>query len=174
MLGEHVDYPRCPKCGVKTDRYWIDPGFVLRKRGFDASYTYDGYLIVTERLRSLLEKGTARFLTLPSEPGFHVLVAEEVVPFDSGRRQTRFEQWCDLCERYAVVAGATPAFLDVSRPLPGWVYRTDIEFGSGNEQHPLTVVGPGTADRIRLGGFAGIDLLPVEGAGGGSRRYAEP
>ena len=39
----------------------------------------------------------------------HVLI-ETVVPFDSERRQTRFENFCSACGNYESVVGATPSF----------------------------------------------------------------
>lgn len=64
-----------------------------------------------------------------------------------------------------MVAGATPAFLRVNQPLLDQLFRTDVEFGSGNEQHPLIVMGPGVAERLRNADLLGIDLLPAQGEG---------
>jgi hypothetical protein len=137
----------------------------MRVRRFDVSYTYDGYLIVSERFRDIAEEAGTRCISLPSVSGFYSLLVENEVPFDTVRRRTRFEQPCDECGRYFVVAGATPAFLKVEAELPDQMFRTDLEFGTGNEQHPLIIAGPRTADRLLVAGFDGLDLTPVGNAG---------
>jgi hypothetical protein len=38
---------------------------------------------------------------------------------------------------------------------------TDIEFGSGDEQHPLLVVGAKLADELRAAQLLGVDLHAV-------------
>lgn len=48
-----VPHPVCPECGMPTDREWIDPSFRLGRTDLDASYTYCGYLIVSEHRRSV-------------------------------------------------------------------------------------------------------------------------
>jgi hypothetical protein len=153
----------CSTCGLINDRTWVDPGFELQKAQFDASYTYDGYLIVSERFRSVTDGPGAHFVALPSSPGFYSLVVDNRVPFDAARRKTVFEQPCDECGRFFVVAGATPVFLKVRFRLADELYRTDVEFGTGNEQHPLIVMGPGLASRLREENLAGVDLRPVTG-----------
>jgi hypothetical protein len=146
-----------------NDRAWIDPAFELRNTRFDASYTYDGYLIVSRRFRAIAETPGALFIDLPSCPGFYSLVIDNLVQFDAVRRKTTFEQPCAECGRFFVVAGAKPAFLMISSALDDALYRTDLEFGTGDEQHPLVVMGPGLAERLREANLAGVDLQPVEG-----------
>ena len=149
MLAEGASYPACPTCGLATDREWINPGFKPGDVRLDASYTYDGYLIVSERFRSATQNRGAQFIELPAAPGFYSLVSDDEVPLDAEKRETVFEQPCERCGRFFVVAGATPAFLKLAEPLPDRLFRTDIKFGTGNEQAPLTVVGPGLAAQLR-------------------------
>jgi hypothetical protein len=146
-----------------TDRGWIDPGFKPGRIDLDASYTYDGYLIVSERFRSLAAGDGVRFHELPSAPGFYSVVVDNVVQFDTARRRTTFERRCRECDRFFVVAGATPVFLKVTEPLPDTLHRTDIEFGTGDEQHPLIIIGPGLAEALRAASLTGVDLRPVSG-----------
>ena len=153
----------CSTCGLVVDRSWIDPAFELRDSRFDASYTYDGYLIVSDRFRLLTDGPGARFIPLPSSPGFYSLVVDDRVQFDAVRRKTVFEQPCGECGRFFTVVGATPVVLKVHGPLGNQLYRTDIEFGTGNEQHPLILVGPDLAARLQEESLAGVDLQPVTG-----------
>jgi hypothetical protein len=163
MLRGTTQYPACSTCGLVCDREWIDPAFEVQDTRFDASYTYDGYLIVSERFRAITDTPGAHFIDLPSSPGFYSLVIANVVPFDAVRRKTLFEQPCEECDRFFVVAGAKPAFVMVSSALADRLYRTDVEFGTGNEQHPLVVMGPGLAARLRKENLTGVHLQPVEG-----------
>lgn len=165
MLGGPGSPPVCGTCGLVSDRAWIDPGFQLRDKRFDVSATYDGYLIVSERFREIADGPGARFIALPSATGFYSLIVDNAVPFDAARRKTRFEQLCAECGRYFVVAGATPAFLKVDSLAADQLYRTDVEFGTGNEQHPLIAVGTAMGDRLRAARLAGLDLSPVRHPG---------
>jgi hypothetical protein len=132
----------------------------MNERQWDASYTYDGYCVVSTRFRSVVGNRGARYIELPSEPSFFVLLPSERIRFDPIRRKTTFENFCTDCGRYHDVAGATPAFLREAPPpaeLPG----TDIDFGSGDEQSPLLVGGPKLAEELRVAALAGLDLRPA-------------
>jgi hypothetical protein len=37
----------CAACGYKTDPFFINPRFRVKRRIYDASFTYDGYLIIS-------------------------------------------------------------------------------------------------------------------------------
>jgi hypothetical protein len=111
MLRGATPHPACKLCGLVTNHKWIDPSFRLVRRQFDASYTYDGYLIVSDRFREIARTAGAQCVGLPAEPTFFGLLADEVVAFDTARRGTRFENRCERCGRYRAVAGATPVFL---------------------------------------------------------------
>jgi len=157
-----VEVWRCGTCGLPMDREVANPTFVLRDRRWDLSYTYDGYCIVSERFHAALGDQDAIYRALPSEPDFFVLSSDRFVDFDAERRGTRFEDRCDECGRYRSVAGATPAFLTDPVPLASNLARTNVEFGTGDEQRPLLLVGTEAAARLRADGLAGLSLLIVE------------
>jgi hypothetical protein len=161
MLVEDSLAPRCSSCGLVADLGWINPRFDLRDKRFDASYTYDGYLIVSERFRVVADAAGGRYIELPSIPGFYSLVVDRVVPFDSARRGTIFERPCEECGRFYVVAGATPAFLLVDGPLSDDFFRTDVEFGTGDEQTSLIALGAELAATLRAADLAGVDLEEI-------------
>lgn len=165
MLGWDAPHPVCPRCGIAVDKEWVDPGFKLAKTRYDLSYTMDGYVIVSERFRGFAHGRGARFIPLPSSGGFYSLRVDEVVPFDTKRRRTRFEDRCDECSRFQTVVGATPVFLVNDTPLPDRFVRTDVEFGSGDEWHPLILVGSGLRDDLHAARLSGLEFLPVEGKG---------
>jgi hypothetical protein len=165
MYQGDADPPRCESCGVVSDSRWVDPAFRLTARGeqYDLSYTYDGCLIVSERFR-IAAKGLVgmEYLPLPGQRGWFLAVVEPEVAFDVIRRRTKLEGWCASCGRYTVVAGAAPVYLvDAPDQLPEGFHRTDVAFGTGDELHPLVLVGA-EGGRVLAGArLRGLSLEPV-------------
>jgi hypothetical protein len=127
------------------------------------SFTYDGRLIVSDNFRSACKPFEgAVFCPLPALPGWHLLLATNVVAFDVVRRRTRFEPTCGSCRVPTAVAGAFPAFLIGSPVLSDAIFRTDVEFGSGDEMSPLLLVGTGVAEALRHQRLRGLELEPIE------------
>ena len=160
MLTHAPESMRCGSCGRSLDPRWVDPAFRLRQTAWDASFTYDGYLIVSEKFREVVGDRGAYYLDLPSEPSFFVLRPAATVRFDAVRRRTTFENFCRACDRYHDVTGATPAFLR-SAPPPDELRGTDVEFGNGDEQHPLVIVGREVADELQTSRLNGVELERV-------------
>jgi hypothetical protein len=161
MLRRATDDQRCSECSTVVDHDWVDTAFTLTDRGWDISYTYDGYCIVSQRFRDHVRDRGASYVALPAEPSFFALFATESVEFDAQRRRTRFENFCEECERFTDVAGATPVFLKEREPLPNKLRRTDIEFGSGDERRPLLLVGPDLGAELRAAELVGLELTAV-------------
>lgn len=162
MLQGGISHPACPVCGMVINHEWIDPNFDLRGANErDISYTYDGYLIVSDRFLDVAARYGARYVELPSAPGYYSLLVDEVVRFDSLRRNTRFKNLCTECRRFESVAGATPVFLVDSHPLPDRLLRTDVEFGSGDSKSPLILMGLSLANTLRKASLKGVELVPV-------------
>jgi hypothetical protein len=154
--------PMCHACGFKTDSSFVNHEFRLKCVDYDLSYTYDGYAIASAKFASIVASNGltgASFVRLPASPGFFLLIAESTVEFDIARRQTRFDAWCPVCERYASVAGATPAFL--RRPPVADIARTDVEFGSGNERQPLLIASTRAKEAIACGAVRGPEFSAV-------------
>jgi hypothetical protein len=53
-----------------------------------------------------------------------------------------------------------PVFLK-SEPPPDELRGTDVEFGSGDEQHPLLVLGTTLADELKGASLRGMHLRPT-------------
>src|SRR5262245_49189494 len=156
----------CATCGRKTDPSYVNPEFKAKKRAWDISETYDGYRIVSKRFRDFCRtEGWAglEFVVLPADNSFFVLRLSLVLPFDSQRRGTRFEQPCPSCGEFYDVIGATPAYLrGITGPIRDGFFRSDLEFASGPEQSPLIFVGIDTAKLLEKQGFQKFYLKPVE------------
>jgi hypothetical protein len=156
---------RCPVCHAVLDHTTLNPGFVLARDSFDVSYTYDGACIVSDLVDRILSPYPGVDLKpLPHNAGFHLLNVEKVIDFDVERRTTRFEKFCPGCQRFRSVAGGTPAFLRAAALAEG-VYRTDVEFGTDDERHPLVIVTPRICDVFtRQAATSGIRFEAAEGA----------
>jgi hypothetical protein len=46
--------------------------------------------------------------------------------------------------------------------VPDGFFRTDVEFGSGDELHPMVVIGPDVGTALAAQGLRGLDLKPIE------------
>ena len=156
----------CPACGRKIDSEYVNPTFRVHHRRRDIVTTYDGYHLVSSRFRDFCIANNwhrdLRFLPLPADDKYFVLKPSTVLEFDSERRKTRFEQHCSVCNHYFSVIGANPIFLrGVIEPITHGFFRTDLEFASGHEQHPLLILGTETANAIKSERFQKIHLTPI-------------
>jgi hypothetical protein len=156
----------CASCGRKTDLNFVNDQFRVHNRRRDLTATYDGYLLASKKLH---EHCIARrypgveFVPLPADENFFWLRSHRTVRFDAARRGTRFENFCTRCGSYFNIVGSHPIFLaDVSTSLSDGFYRTDIEFGSGHEQHPIVLVGASTAAELRALNLRGMEFEAVE------------
>lgn len=165
-FADHPSHLRCA-CGLYIDKWKQLPvNFRLCRRSLDVSATFDGATIVSERFRHLYQNSRwsgLEFRDLPSEPGFFQIVASAVIVFDSVTRGTRFLDLCTICGRFRSVAGATPVFLGVPGAIPSNSFvRTDVEFGTGAEMHPLIICGAETGQTLKMAGLRGLDLEPIK------------
>ena len=82
----------CKKCGAKVELE-INSNFLLKKKKYDFSYTYDGYLIVSENFKKCsIELGleTLIFHVLPSQPNFYCLEVKSECSYDHKREEKQF------------------------------------------------------------------------------------
>lgn len=155
---------RCPACGGLLAK-WEDPlkGLVIKKRRFDISITYDGIVVVSNTFKSAYDSNGLsglRFIPLPDDPEFSKIQAIEVVAFDAERRKTRFIKQCATCGQFESVVGATPVYLKERSTVSdlGFV-RTDLEFASDDEKHPLLLCGLSAGKALKNAKLKGLDLI---------------
>ena len=166
--ASHQGIHRCGKCNELTSK-WDEPlsGLVIKKRKYDISMTYDGMLIVSEMFKSVYTSNILSgliFRQLPDDPRFFAVNAVRAVEFDAERRRTRFIKPCAECGRYESVVGATPVFLKAGSNVKGPEFvRTDLEFGSGDEKHPILICGQVAAKALFDAKLKGMDLIPIDG-----------
>lgn len=166
MYDEASDVPRCSVCGYVTDSEFVNPRFRLSRKTADVSFTYDNRCIVSQRFRAFCLRRNCDgvvFVDLANDPGWYALISRKVLTFDSERYGTRFQKQCPVCRRFESVTGASPAMLRNQRTaIPDGIYRTDIEFGSGDEKSPSLIVGKITGERIKAAKFRQVVLEAIE------------
>ncbi|MFV0445924.1 MAG: hypothetical protein ACK5Q5_20285, partial [Planctomycetaceae bacterium] len=162
MSGDFsVGAKRCSQCGELIDK-WNDSldSLVIRKRKLDIGCTYDGITVVSCRFKSVCDTGYLLGLTfrqLPDDPEFFAVWPSRVVDFDADRRGTRFITQCSQCGSFESVVGATPVYLK-----PGWSIgvdefaRTNLEFGSADEKHPVILCGQRVATVLTAANLKGL------------------
>lgn len=165
-FAESHNFPRCA-CGLHNDKWKHVPLCLqLMKKGLDVSTTYDGAKIVSQRVHQLyVDEGWTglEFRPLPMEPGYFQIIATTSVTFDAIRRKTRFIDPCPSCGRFRSVSGATPVFLkDPNNTIPRKGFaRSDLEFGTGTEMHPLMMCGVEVGRRLKAAKLKGLDLEQI-------------
>jgi hypothetical protein len=166
MFSKNDAVPKCNGCGFRLDFFRTNPAYRLANYREDISHTYDGQTIVSKAFRDFyLNNGYhgARFAAFENDSNHFHLKIDEVVSFDAVRRKTRFENLCPQCGNYESVVGATPAYLLVDHILKDGFFRSDLLFASGNEKHPITVVGVETKAKLKVSGLRGLEFSPVFG-----------
>jgi hypothetical protein len=147
----------CAKCGYKTDPFYINPAFRVKRRVYDVSYTYDGYQIVSRKFKEACLRAKLTgvgFQELPADSEFFHLKPTAVVSFDGERSHTSFLRRCPACSHFRDIVGLNPACLK-SAPTTD-LSRTDLLFGSGNEMHPLIILSETAKDVIQRERLIGI------------------
>lgn len=140
LFDEVIGIPICQDCGYKTDLYFINPTFRVKRRVYDLSVTYDGYTIASIKFVEACKRFNlegVEFISLPSDTEYFLLKPTVITRFDSETRKTRFNNLCSHCGFYNSVAGATPAFL-LSEPNTD-LSGTDVVFGSGNSRSRMLI-----------------------------------
>lgn len=163
FFGDRQDVKRCSVCSALLDKWKEDLSVVPIRRApkFDVSYSNSGIYVVTKRFRACVEENALVGLTFtPLQAGLFSVRPKVSVPFDAERRGTRFLKQCQVCGQYESVVGATPVFLAATASVPerGFV-RTDLEFGSFDEKHPLVLCGSEAAEVLRGANLKGLTLV---------------
>ncbi len=155
----------CSGCGSCVDDSYVPISLRLRRPVYDACYTYDGHLIVSQKFRDFHDRhgcGPSEFRLVNRRRRWYMFRPTRVLEFDAERRGTRFLRYCDVCGQHESVVGANPVFLRNVRGLIGdGFYRTDLEFGSGREKHPLAIMGLATYRLLLKEKLRGVELEPI-------------
>ena len=156
----------CPDCGSCVDDSYVPLSLRLGRSVYDACYTYDGRLIVSQKFKDFHDRhscGPAEFRIVNRKRRWYMFRPTRVLEFDAERRGTRFRRYCAACGRYYAVVGANPVFLgDVRGPIGEGFYRTDLEFGSGRGKEPLVIMGLATYPLLLKEKLKGLDWKLIQ------------
>jgi hypothetical protein len=139
-------FRRCTACGMLTHK-WEETleGLKVKKRRCDLGATYDGVTVASQRFKDIYDCNSLtglRFRQLPDDPIFYDIYPTRAVPFDAEKHITQFVDFCMTCNRFQGVAGATPVYLKAGTLIgPKEFVRTDLEFATREEMHPLLLCG---------------------------------
>jgi hypothetical protein len=170
--GSHAFYKRADlrRCGTCRELLfkWDEPltGLVVKnKKRLDLSCTYDGVRVASAAFKEEYEASHLiglSFLVLPDDPRYFKVTADIVVAFDWQKRHTQFIDRCPSCGRYKSVIGSTPVFLKEGSVVPDNGFaRTDLEFASGDEKHPMLLCGLSAGAVLKVANLRGIDLTRI-------------
>jgi hypothetical protein len=160
------DAPTCPKCGfIKDFNSYHNPFFKVKKKTYDFSHPYDIGHIVSLKFKEFCLREQyigVLFKEFEREPNFYQLVVNNIVEFDIVRRKPELVDLCPVCKNYKEAIGSLPTFLkDVQKELPDGFYRSDLFFGEDNKKHPLIVVAPTTAEKLKREKMKGLIFEPI-------------
>ena len=149
---------------VKNRQLHLNPNFKLTKKTYDISYTYDSYLIVSDRFKIFCADNKysgVSFFAVPNYETKFLMLVTNCIKFDASRRGTTFTEFNPDCNEYNEVIGATPVCLTDNSILPDGFYRTDIEFGRSYAKDATLLVGLDTGVRLKAQKFKGLYLEKI-------------
>ena len=166
-----TDIKRCPVCKELLAKWDEDLTVELsvvpvhrRKRKYDISSSYDGVTMVSRRFKELYEHSgmTGLQFTDLGDDAFAIR-STNIVRFDTLRSAVRFVKKCDVCGRYeSVVFSGAVALLPGNVVPPVGFARTDLEFASGDEKHPILLCGDEVAKMLWAAKLTGVVLQKLK------------
>ena len=163
LFPELIDIPKCKICGYRTDYKYNNPGFVLKRKAFDFSSTYDGITIVSLRFKEFCDQNdydNIVFTPLLKAPDyFQFYIKDNILEYTAHRK----ENFCESCEQFESVIGPRINLEKIDEPLTEGFYQSDLWFASGNEKSPVTIIAPETYKKMKAEKFKGVsDTSSIE------------
>jgi hypothetical protein len=157
-------YKRCSSCNLLLDK-WNETleGLKVKKRRYDIGATYDGITVVSAKFKEVYETNGLtglRFRQLPDDPAFYDIYPTRAVSYDTVNSKARFMKLCNTCEQYQVATcGIATLSLAGTSIGPKEFVRSDVEFASYDEKHPLTFCGSEAARIFKAAKLRMLDLM---------------
>lgn len=155
----------CAKCDhCLSWEYSPEKISVEKSRQYDYSYTQDMQDIFSEKFVAYckMEYGFEEFKEIEGEneklycPDF-----SRSKLFDYRKRNTKFNNKCNVCDNYHEIIGAHPIYLLDKSPIEDGFYFSDIYFGSGRSKHRLIFIGTKWKEQIERQRFRGLWFEPI-------------
>ncbi len=153
----------CPECTRLLNCNYINPKFKVPKKCPDISHTYDGFQVVSQKFREIIETEGyqgVEFISIPACP-FFLMRVTNVLEF-SRPSELKFEDLCHSCGRYASVWGLL--HVKVIVPFSGvceGLYRSDIEMGYRQSIAPILIVPEATKLTLKKNKLTGVEAMPA-------------
>lgn len=154
------------KCANYMDIYSLNilnPTLQIKTKK-NISYTYDGFIIVSESFKQFCDKEKyigLEFIQLPKSHNFYWFKINNITLYDTEARETEFINYNEECNGYEEIIGSTPVCLKDKKPLHDGFYRTNICFGSHATKSPLYLVGEPTRMKLQEAGFMEIHFQKI-------------
>jgi hypothetical protein len=169
MFPKEANIPTCLGCGWRLDFSSTNPQYVLKKSRLDISSTYDGQTIVSKAFKKFCEAWRypdINFGVFENDPEHFHFMPTRQIKYDVERGKVRFLKLCSVCGNYESVLMTGINFLCVTEPLEDGFCRSDLLFASGNEKHPIILVGNLTKEKLENSEFRGLSFKTAYGLGG--------
>lgn len=155
----------CPACRDIVDPEYVPQNLAARAVNSDMVFTRDGHDVTSQKFRDFCHRiGIPKLdlIKVNETPLLYDLRPRAVITYDVDCGPPRFENKCSQCGRYESVIGPKYSCLKGAEfPILEGIYRTDLEFASGQEKHPIIIVGLATAELIKKERFRGIVLNEI-------------
>ncbi|MCX7113690.1 MAG: hypothetical protein NTX45_27140 [Proteobacteria bacterium] len=158
----------CVECGSKLSRHIINDKFYLIKKNYDVSFTFDGFLIGSQKFLSILSELSLEGYSankINQDPRYKTnyfkIEFNKIIHIDCLKAKPQIGPICKQCGQNKYVVGAHDYYLENSPRLDHGLFRTDLEFGDGFEKSPIIVVGIESAKLLLAAELKGMTLDSV-------------
>lgn len=155
----------CKRCGDIVDRDYAPSNLNAEIMLVDMVYTRDGHLIISQKFKELVQRSAipgVDLIRVNQTPPLYDFQPRLIIPYDVACHPPRFENCCECCGIFESVIGPRYSCLEgVDEPIEQGIYRTDLEFASGREKHPIIIVGVQTAPLFKREKLRGLVLNPI-------------
>lgn len=167
----YEDAPReicCPACDRVVDRNYAPADLGRIAYGFDATYTYDGHTLISERFKDFLSElcpGKVGFVEVNRAPPIYELRPTETWSVDLDPFLPGFRDRCESCGLFAQ-ANQPPLsrMPQLAAPVQEGIYVVDTSFVDRKDRTPPIIVGLRTKELIERQQFQRVRFFPIDDA----------
>ncbi len=176
LLGYDIEYMYkrvdddpgvCPVCHTALKKI-PNPEYKIQKKKGDVFYTYDSFLVVTEKFKRFCEINkyeNLKFTPLPKSPGYYFFEAGNIFKIDPKKSWFNFGKKQECCGQYEGVTVETNLWKDRDFHLStqDFISQVDYWLGYKNHKSPLIIIGSETAGKMKKYGISGTYFDNVMG-----------
>jgi hypothetical protein len=157
----------CPVCHTALKKI-PNPEYKMQKKKGDVFYTYDSFLVVTEKFKKFCETNeylNLKFTPLPKSPGYYFFEARNIFKVDPKMSSFKFGKKHECCGEYEEITVETSLWKDknFNTQTQDFISQTDYWFRYKNHKSPNIIIGVETAGKMKKYGISGIYFVNVMG-----------